>query len=93
MAEEIINALTKLGDLRVVARTSAFQFKGQAVDLREVGKPTWETLPENIPSRVGNLVRRCLQKDPKNRVQAIGDVRLAMEGARFRSPSAAWQDL
>ena len=28
MAEEIINALTKLGNLRVVARTSAFQFKG-----------------------------------------------------------------
>ena len=38
MAEEIINALTKLENLRVVARTSAFQFKGQALDLREVGR-------------------------------------------------------
>ena len=37
MAEEIINALTKLENLRVVARTSAFQFKGRALDLREVG--------------------------------------------------------
>ena len=38
MAEEIINALTKLEHLRVVARTSAFQFKGQTLDLREVGR-------------------------------------------------------
>jgi TolB-like protein/Flp pilus assembly protein TadD len=38
MAEEIINALTKLEGLRVVARTSAFQFKGQAQDLRRVGE-------------------------------------------------------
>ena len=28
-----------------------------------------------------NLVRRCLEKDPRERVRDIGDVRLAMEGA------------
>jgi len=38
ITEEIINALTALRDLSVVARTSAFQFKGQAVDVREVGQ-------------------------------------------------------
>ena len=43
MAEEIINALTKLEDLRIVARTSAFQFKGQALDLREVGSKLGDT--------------------------------------------------
>jgi TolB-like protein/tetratricopeptide (TPR) repeat protein len=37
MAEEIINALTRLEGLNVVARTSAFAFKGQALDVREVG--------------------------------------------------------
>ena len=37
VADEIINALTRLRNLRVVARTSAFAFKGQNVDIREIG--------------------------------------------------------
>jgi serine/threonine-protein kinase len=36
MAEEIINALTKLDGLRVVSRTSAFRFKGPGTDVAEV---------------------------------------------------------
>jgi serine/threonine-protein kinase len=38
MAEEILNALTKLSGLRVVARTSSFAFKGKNVDIREIGQ-------------------------------------------------------
>ena len=38
MTEEITAALAKVPDLRVVARTSAFQFKGQNQDLRVVGQ-------------------------------------------------------
>ncbi len=38
IAEEIINALTHLPGLRVVARTSAFSFKGKADDLRTIGE-------------------------------------------------------
>ncbi len=30
--------MTKIKDLRVVARTSAFFFKGQNLDVREIGK-------------------------------------------------------
>ena len=37
MAEEVINALTQLEDLHVVARTSAFSFKGRDIDVREIG--------------------------------------------------------
>jgi TolB-like protein/Tfp pilus assembly protein PilF len=37
ITEEIINALAQIEDLRVVARTSAFSFKGKHVDLRTVG--------------------------------------------------------
>ena len=37
MAEEVINALTQLEGLHVVARTSAFSFKGRNVDVREIG--------------------------------------------------------
>jgi TolB-like protein/Flp pilus assembly protein TadD len=36
ITEEIINALAKVEGIRVVARTSAFQFKGKSEDIREI---------------------------------------------------------
>jgi TolB-like protein/tetratricopeptide (TPR) repeat protein len=38
MAEEIIDLLVKVPGLKVIARTSSFQFKGQSQDLRAVGE-------------------------------------------------------
>ena len=38
MAEEILNALAKVKDLKVAGRTSSFSFKGKNEDLREIGK-------------------------------------------------------
>ena len=38
MAEETINALAQLENLNVVARTSAFSFKGRDIDVREIGR-------------------------------------------------------
>jgi len=38
MTEEIINALARLPGLRVVARTSAFAFKGKDADIRTIGE-------------------------------------------------------
>lgn len=38
MSEELINALTKVKELHVVARTSAFSFKGKDIDIREIGE-------------------------------------------------------
>jgi len=38
MSEELIDALTKIPGLRVTARTSSFQFKGERRDIREVGR-------------------------------------------------------
>jgi TolB-like protein len=37
MAEEIINLLTKVPELKVIGRTSSFQFKGKTEDLRTIG--------------------------------------------------------
>jgi TolB-like protein len=37
MAEEILNLLVKVPDLKVVGRTSSFQFKGKTGDLRQIG--------------------------------------------------------
>src|SRR5246127_3994196 len=38
ISEEIINLLTHIPRLKVIARSSAFQFKGMSVDIREVGR-------------------------------------------------------
>ncbi|MBV8906271.1 MAG: hypothetical protein JOZ22_21750, partial [Acidobacteriia bacterium] len=37
LTEEIIDGLSRVPNLRVVARTSAFAFKGQAHDIRQIG--------------------------------------------------------
>ncbi len=37
ITEELINALAKLEGIRVVARTSAFEFKGKGQDIRKIG--------------------------------------------------------
>ncbi|HLX42748.1 MAG TPA: tetratricopeptide repeat protein [Bryobacteraceae bacterium] len=38
LTEEVIDALSRVPNLRVVARTSAFAFKGKNTDIREIGK-------------------------------------------------------
>lgn len=38
ISEEILNALAKVGELKVAGRTSSFAFKGQNLDLRRIGE-------------------------------------------------------
>jgi TolB-like protein/Tfp pilus assembly protein PilF/predicted Ser/Thr protein kinase len=62
MAEDIINALTQLEGLRVVARTSAFAFKGKHEDIREIGrKLSVGTLLEGSVRKAGGRVRITAQ--------------------------------
>ena len=44
-----------------------------------VREPDWTSMPSNLNPRIHELVRRCLEKDAKNRWQAIGDVRVELE--------------
>ena len=44
-------------------------------------EPAWSTLPPDLPPALATYLRRCLVKDPRQRVRDIGDVRLALEGA------------
>ena len=54
----MIDALARLDGLRVVARTSAFHFKGQSPDLREVGeKLNVKTVLEGSVRKAGNRLR------------------------------------
>ena len=41
--------------------------------------PDWEGLPSHLPAPIVRLLRRCLIKDPKQRLQAIGEARIAIE--------------
>jgi len=42
-------------------------------------EPDWNAMPGTTPPRIRDLVRRCLVKDPKQRLQAIGEARIAIE--------------
>ena len=44
-------------------------------------EPDWTLLPRDVSPSLLVFLRRCLQKDPKQRVGDIHDVRLALEGA------------
>jgi adenylate cyclase len=62
IAEEILNALTKVGGLHVPARTSCFAFRGANVDAREIGKRLGvETLLEGSIRKAGNRLRIAVQ--------------------------------
>ena len=43
------------------------------------GEPEWEELPEDTPWRIQDLLRRCLSKDPHDRLHAIADVRIEIK--------------
>jgi adenylate cyclase len=62
MTEEITSALAMVPDLKVVARTSAFQFKGEKQDLRAVGQALNAThLIEGSVRKEGDRVRITAQ--------------------------------
>jgi tetratricopeptide (TPR) repeat protein len=58
----LINALSKISDLRVVARTSAFAFKGGSYDTREIGKKlSVRTVLEGSVRKSGDRLRITVQ--------------------------------
>ena len=68
--------------------------------------PEWHALPVTLPPHLRRLLRRCLEKDQKRRLQAIGDARIEIDDflqddpelsvavtsppARRRYPVLAW---
>jgi TolB-like protein len=62
ITEEIINALTKVKGLKVIARTSSFAFKGKNVDVRKIGEQLGVTsILEGSIRRVENNIRITAQ--------------------------------
>ena len=42
---------------------------------------SWQALPANLPAPARRMLRRCLEKDPRRRLSAIGDARIELEDA------------
>jgi TolB-like protein/cytochrome c-type biogenesis protein CcmH/NrfG len=62
IAEEIVNALCCVRGLRIASRTSAAQFKGRSVDVREIGKVLGVgAVLEGSVRRAGDRVRVTAQ--------------------------------
>ncbi len=62
IAEELINALTKIGGLLVVAHSSSFSFKGRDIDAREIGRQlNVRFILEGSIRRTGDRVRLSAQ--------------------------------
>jgi len=63
--------------------TGKMAFRGETVTdtLAAVLKnePDWSQLPAATPQHVRVLLRRCLQKEARQRLQAIGDARIALD--------------
>jgi len=53
-------------------------------------EPAWDRLPSSTPANVTLALKRCLQKDQKQRIRDIGDAQLALAGA-FESAAPATQ--
>ncbi|KOH45346.1 helix-turn-helix domain-containing protein [Sunxiuqinia dokdonensis] len=62
ITEEIINALTRIEGLKVIARTSSFSFKGKNIDVREIGRQlVVSAVLEGSVRKVQNRVRITAQ--------------------------------
>lgn len=62
IAEEILNALTRVGGLRVAARTSSFAYKGRSQDIREIGRAlSVDHVLEGSVRKEGDTVRITAQ--------------------------------
>jgi len=63
--------------------TGRVAFAGETVS-DTIGKilerePDWSALPPTTPEVIQRLLRRCLAKDPKQRLRDIGDVRIEID--------------
>jgi TolB-like protein/Flp pilus assembly protein TadD len=62
LSEELINGLTKVGGLRVVAHSSSFSYKGRDVDAREIGRQlNVGTILEGSVRKTGDRLRVSAQ--------------------------------
>jgi serine/threonine protein kinase len=52
-------------------------------------EPDWRALPASTPAHVRRLLRRCLMKEPRDRLQHIGDARIELTAPDVEAASPA----
>ena len=72
--------------------TGKMPFQGDTVSDTLAGviraEPDWTLLPFSVPRGIRSLLLRCLNKDPRQRLQSIGEARIAIENALSGNDSA-----
>lgn len=59
------------------------------LDAVVTAEPDWSALPADLPTGVVRLLRRCLHKASRHRLQAIGDARIEIEEVLAPGPGLA----
>src|SRR5215469_12271800 len=74
----------------MLAGKKAFDGESVSDTLASVLKlePDWNALPAATPPAIRNLIRRCLTKDLRHRLQAIGEARIVLETPPSDEPAA-----
>ena len=87
MVEEIITALSRIRWLFVIARNSSFTYKGQAVDVKQVGRELGvRYVLEGSVRKGGERVRITAQLiDAADRRASLGRPLRRLDGRRFRA--------
>ena len=71
--------------------TGKMAFSGESITetlaavIRE--EPDWSLLPPDTPPAIRNLLARCLKKDARQRLQSIGDARIAIDESLSGAPA------
>ena len=69
--------------MEILTGQQVFQGESAPETLAKViqDEPDFGMLPDGTPAGVRKLLRRCLEKDPRRRLQAIGEARISIEDA------------
>jgi serine/threonine-protein kinase len=71
-----------LGGQRAFGGKSASDILAAVIKL----DPDWSALPKKTPAPIRRLIRRCLTKERRQRLRAIGDVRIVIEECLSGAP-------
>jgi eukaryotic-like serine/threonine-protein kinase len=71
--------------------TGTMTFRGDTISdtLAAVIKtePDWDALPRETPTSIRQMLLRCLHKESRQRLQSIGEARIAIDNARLQKDS------